>query len=148
EHTRVPDRHAAYLKIKQILDGLPESAEKYDAWALANDLLGITVQLRAGVSRTDRGMAMSPKLMDAGDRLERSVLAGVRKHPKLNSVLAKLGPQHFGSEVNRRLVAVVLGAEEPDPELKPLLAELDARVEAEGIDERTTEQLLLRLRER
>jgi hypothetical protein len=50
--------------------------------------------------------------------------------------------------VNRRLIGVVLGAEEPDDELKPLLAELDARAEAEGIDEQTAEQLLLKLRER
>ena len=36
----------------------------------------------------------------------------------------------------------------PAPELASLLAELDARIVSEGIDEGTAEQLLLRLRER
>ena len=36
----------------------------------------------------------------------------------------------------------------PEPELVALLAELDARAEADGIDEETAKQLLLRLRER
>jgi hypothetical protein len=38
--------------------------------------------------------------------------------------------------------------EEADKELTQLLAGLDARADAEGIDEQTAEQLLLRLRER
>jgi DNA primase len=148
ELARQPDKHAAYLRVQEILNDLPETPEKHDAWAIANDQLGMTVQLRAGVRTTNRGTAMSPKLLDAADRLERSALAGVRKHPNLNRILAELGPEHFESDVNRRLIAVVLGVEEPDAELKPLVAELDARAETEGIDEQTTEQLLLRLRER
>jgi DNA primase len=148
ELDRTPDKHAAYLRVQEILNGVPESPEKHEAWRLANDRLGLTVQLRAGVSTTASGTAMSPKLIDAGERVERNALAGVRKHPQLNRVLAELGPEHFDSDVHRRLVAVVLGVEEPDAELKPLLAELDARAESEGIDELTTEQLLLRLRER
>ena len=149
ELDRVPDKHAAYLKVQEILNGVPESPEKHEAWRIANDRLGLTVQLRAGISTTtSSGTAISPKLIDAGERWERSALAGVRRHPQLNKVLAELGPEHFDSAVNKRLVAVVLGVEEPDAELKPLVAELDARADAEGIDEQTAEQLLLRLRER
>ena len=43
---------------------------------------------------------------------------------------------------------VLLGVEDADTELTRLLANLDARAGAEGIDEQTAEQLLLRLRER
>jgi hypothetical protein len=43
---------------------------------------------------------------------------------------------------------VLLGEETEDEELVGLRAELDAQAAASGIDEGTTEQLLLRLRER
>ncbi len=43
---------------------------------------------------------------------------------------------------------MLVGVEEADDELTRLLAALDARAAAEGIDEQTGEQLLLRLRER
>ena len=92
---------------------------------------------------------MSPRLLDAGDRLERNALAGVTAHRSLATVLAELGPEHFDSDLNRRVRAHLLGAETgEDPELVGLVAELDARAAAEGIDERTAEELLLRLRER
>ena len=78
------------------------------------------------------------------------VLARVESRPRIGGAgqITELGPEHFDSAVNKRLVAVVLGVEEPDAELKPLVAELDARADAEGIDEQTAEQLLLRVRER
>ena len=94
------------------------------------------------------GRAISPKLLEASDRLERSALAGVRRHPKLGRILAELGPEHFDDALNRRAVPVLIGLEDADAELTPLLALLDARAELEGIDEQTAEQLLLRLRER
>jgi hypothetical protein len=80
--------------------------------------------------------------------LERNALAGVTAHRTLAPVLAELGPDHFDSDVNRRLRALLVGQEADDPELVGLLAELDARAAADGIDERTAEELLLRLRER
>ena len=54
---------------------------------------------------------------------------------------------HFDSELNRRLRAVILdgGADE---ETVPALAELDAVAANEAIDEATAKELLLRLRER
>jgi hypothetical protein len=91
---------------------------------------------------------VSERLLDAGDRLERNALAGVAAHRTLVPVLAELGPDHFDSDVHRRLRALLLGQEPDDPELLGLLAELDARAVADGIDERTAEELLLRLRER
>jgi DNA primase len=148
ELQRARDKNHAYLKVQDFLNTVPESPERHEALRLANDKLGMTVQVRASVSANPTGTLLSPKLLEFGDRLERSALAGVRKHPKLNRILAELGPEHFDSAVNKRLVGVVLGADEADAELKPLVAELDARAEAEGIDEQTAEQLLLKLRER
>jgi len=63
-------------------------------------------------------------------------------------VLAELGAEHFDADLHRRLRALLLGETHEDDELVGLLAELDARAAAEGIDERTAEELLLRLRER
>jgi DNA primase len=148
EVSRARDRHAAYLKVQEILDALPESPERQEAWRLANDRLGITVQLRAGVSATTAsGVAVSPRLLAAAERLERSALAGVRAHPALARILAELGPEHFSVERHQR-AAPVLAAGADDEELTPFFAELDAVAADEAIDEQTAEQLLLRLRER
>jgi DNA primase len=148
ELERARDKGHAYARVQDFLNTVAESPERHEALRLANDKLGMTVPVRASVSANPTGSLLSPKLLEFGEKLERSALAGARKHPQLNRILAELGPEHFDSPVNKRLVGVVLGAEEPDDELKPLLAELDARAEAEGIDEQTTEQLLLKLRER
>jgi hypothetical protein len=98
-----------------------------------------------GAAATGR---VSHRLLDAGERLERNALAGVAAHRSLVPVLAELGPDHFDSEVHRRLRGVLIGTETEDAELVGLVAELDARAVADGIDARTAEELLLRLRER
>ena len=69
-------------------------------------------------------------------------------HRSLVPVLAELGPEHFDSDLHRRVRGLLLGETAEDPELVGALAELDARAAADGIDERTAEELLLRLRER
>jgi hypothetical protein len=129
-----------------VLDALPESPDRQEAWRLANDRLDMTIQVRAAVPSTRA--AVTPRMVDAGDRLERDALAGVFAHPGLLRVLGELGPDHFDSELHRRACAHLLEPGEPDTELVPLLAELDARAAEQGIDEETAEQLLLRLRER
>jgi DNA primase len=149
ELERAQDRQHAYLRVQEFLNSIPESPERQEAWRLANDRLGLTVQLKAGVSATTLGVgAVSPKLLEAGDRLERSALAGVTAHESLRRVLAELGPEHFDSDLHRRARAHLLGEAAADDELVPLLADLDARADVEGIDEETAEQLLLKLRER
>jgi DNA primase len=148
ELERARDRQHAYLRVQDVLNGIPESPERHDAWRLANDRLGLTVQLRSAVTSTRAGTALSPRLIDAGEKLERSALAGVRAHPALRRVLAELAPEHLDSEVHRRLRAALIEAGSPDDELVPLIAELDALADADGIDEETAKQLLLRLRER
>jgi hypothetical protein len=92
--------------------------------------------------------AVSPKLLQAGERKELNALAGVVAHPQLRDLLAELSPDHFDSELHRRAREHLLEQGEADRELVQLLAELDARAEAEGIDEATTKELLLNLRER
>jgi ribosome-binding ATPase YchF (GTP1/OBG family) len=67
---------------------------------------------------------------------------------KLEAELAELSPEHFDVELHRRAREHLLEPGDADRELVQLLAELDARADAEGIDEATTKELLLNLRER
>jgi DNA primase len=149
ELERARDRQHAYLRVQDVLNGLPESPERYEAWRLANDRLGLTVELRAAVAGTaTTGRALSPRLVDAGERLERNALAGVRAHPGLTRLLAELGPEHFRSETHRTMREQLLAETASDADLAAPLAELDAIAAAEGIDEATAKDLLFRLRER
>jgi DNA primase len=150
EIERARDRQHAYLRVQDVLNTIPDSPERHDAWRLANDRLGLTVQLRAaGAATGAAGAAASPRMIDAGDRLERDALAGCVAHPELVRMLAELTPAHFDDEQHRRMQAHLVNENEPaDAQLVPLLAELDARAAAEAIDEATAKELLLRLRER
>jgi hypothetical protein len=106
----------------------------------------MTVQLQSAVS-TMKAAPVSRRVMEAGDRLERDVLAACIAFPVLYEALRQVPEDHFDSELNRRLRAVILdgGADE---ETVPALAELDAVASSEAIDEATAKELLLRLRER
>jgi len=146
ELDRAPDRHAAYERAKEVLDALPDSPERQEAWRLANDRLDMTIQVRSAVPSTKA--AVTPRLLEMGEKIERGALAGVVAHPGLLRVLRELGPDHFDHELHRRVCAHLLEPGIADEELVALLAELDARAAAEGIDEETAEQHLLRLRER
>ncbi len=146
---RTPDRQLAYLAVKEFLDGIRDSPERHEAWRLANDRLGLTVQLRATGGSAGVGAPVSSKMIDADERLEREVLAGCVAHPELVRLLAELTAEHFDSERNRRMRAhLVEESGGDDRELVALIAELDAVAAAEAIDEQTAKELLLRLRER
>jgi DNA primase len=147
ELDRARDKQHAYLRVQDVLNGIPESPERHDAWRLANDRLGLTVQLRAAGSAAT-GAAASPRLIDAGERLEREALAGCVAHPELVRLLAEMSPDHFDSELHRRLREHLVAQGEAEADLVPLIAELDARAAADAIDEATGKELLLRLRER
>ena len=69
-------------------------------------------------------------------------------HPTLVPILAELPAHHFHDETSRALRAHLVDDVPLGPEALALLAELDARADAEGIDKKTAEELLLRLRER
>ncbi len=152
EHERARDRQSAFASIRAFLASIADSPERQDALRLAADLLDLPPETQAGLAPA-RGSSraagvVSPRLLDAGQRLERSALAGVAAHPKLNRYLEELGPDHFDQELHRRARAHLLGQEPTDGELTPLLAELYAMAEREDLTEETAEQLLLRLRER
>jgi DNA primase len=144
EIERAADRQEAFVRVREVLGRFEDSPERQDAIRFAADKLDLPKETQAGLapraaaSSTGR---ISPRLLDAGDRLERNALAGVAAHRSLLTVLTELGPEHFDSDEHRRLREQLLTGGELDPEL-------DARAAAEGIDERTAEELLLRLRER
>jgi DNA primase len=149
ELDREPDRLVVHHRVEDFLNRIPDSPERHDAWRLANDRLGTTIALRAtGAAAGATSGPVSPKLLEAGERLERDALAGASAHPELRALLAELSPDHFDSDLHRRAREHLLEPGEADRDLIQLLAELDARADAEGIDDATTKELLLNLHER
>jgi DNA primase len=151
EIERADDRQEAFVRVREVLSRFEDSPERQDAMRFAADKLDLPKETQAGLAPRAGASStgsVSPRLLDAGDRLERNALAGVAAHRSLVEVLDELGPEHFDSETHRQLRAQLVAGGESDPELVGLVAELDARAAAEGIDERTAEELLLRLRER
>jgi len=148
ELERAPDPQTGYQRVREFLNRLEDSPDRSDAWQYANDKLGITVQLQANASATQRGRPASAKVLKAAERLERDALAGCIRHDSFVEVLRTLGPEHFDSPLHRRLWGHLVNGDPADEELVALTAELDARAGADGIDEATTEQALLKLRER
>ena len=91
----------------------------------------------------------SRKVVDAGRRLERDLLAVCVVNPELaEHYLQELDDRHFDDPVHRRLRAYLVGKREDDDELLALRAELDATARREGLNDETARQLFLRLEER
>ena len=151
-NAKAPDKQSAFAAIRTFLTSLPDSPEQLDALRLAADLLDLPPETQAGLApargRSRAAGVVSPRLLDAGSRLERRALAGVAAHPQLSRFLKELGPEHLDDALHRRARAHLLGEEPSDAELTPLLAELYALAGEEEIDEVTARQLLLKLRER
>lgn len=141
------DRESSFRIVKALLDDAPDTPERQDAWRLANDKLGMTVQLRAS-SAARHAAPASQRVLDASAKLERNALAGALAHERLRPLLAELTPEHFYDPTHRALRAHIADGAPLDEDAVGLLAELDARAEAEGIDDATGEELLWRLRER
>ena len=151
EIERAPDRQEAFVRVREVLSRFEDSPERQDAVRLAADRLDLPKETQAGFAPGRGGRAtgeISPRLLEKGFRLERDALAGASAHPQVRELLAELSPEHFDAELHRRAREHLLEPGEPDEELVPLLAELDARAATEGIDEETAKELLLRLRER
>jgi DNA primase len=151
EIERAADRQEAFVRAREVLAKAEDSPERQEALRLLADRLDLPRETLAGLAPArgiGRGAAPeTPRLLDAGDRLERDVLAACVVHASLVRGLAELTPEHFDSEPNRRFRAALVSGRD-DPELTALRAELDARAGREAIDERTGAELLLRLRER
>ena len=153
EHAKARDRESAFAAIRAFLTSLPDSPEHMDAIRVAADLLDLPPETQAGLAPS-RGSSrtagvVSPRLLDAGLRLERSALAGAAAYSELLPELELLGPEHLDDELHRRARAHLLGKEAGgDGDLNGLLAELYALRDEEEISLDTARQLLLRLRER
>jgi DNA primase len=152
EHARASDRDSAWMAIRSFLNGLPDSTEHLEARRVATDLLDLPPETQALLAPAGRSVATSrvssPRLLEAGQRLERQALAGVAAHESLLRELELLGPEHFDDELHRRARARLLGQLQDDGELTALFAELYATADEEQITFESTEQLLLKLRER
>lgn len=148
ELERADSREEGFRIVKALLDEAPDSPERQDAWRLANDRLGMTVQLRGAASTARASTPVTQRVLAGSSRLERNALAGVLAHPELRPLLAELTPQHFYDPVHRALRAHVVDGTPLDADGIGLKAELDARAEAEGIDVATGEELIWLLRER
>ncbi|MGN6430302.1 MAG: DNA primase [Gaiellaceae bacterium] len=152
ELDRAPDRQEAFVHAREVLARFEDSPERQQALRLVADRLDLPRETQAGLvpkrGGRDAAPEVSPKLLEAGERLERDALAGAAAHTDLREALAGLSPEHFDSELHRRAREHLLEPGEADRELVQLLAELDARAAAEGIDEATTKELLLNLHER
>jgi DNA primase len=146
EIDRAADRQEGFERARAMLDRFEDSPERQEAWRYATDKLGMTVQLQGRASTTTPAVP-SRRVLDAGDRLERDVLAACFAFPSLLSALETLSPEHFDTQENRQLRTALL-TKDADEHTARDLAELDAVAATEAIDERTARELLLRLRER
>jgi DNA primase len=148
EWKRDADLQSYARRAATILDPAPESPDRQEAWRFVNDKLGMTLAIRAAGRGAVSG-AVSRRVVDAEQRRERRVLAGVVAHSALLPLLAELTPEHFDLELHQRVREYLLDPSgHADRELVATLAELDALASDEAIDEDTGKELLLRLRER
>jgi DNA primase len=152
EIERAPSRQEAFARVREVLAGVEDSPERAEAVRYAADRLDLPPDTAAGLApRTlARTGTVSPKLLDAGERLERRLLAACATSPDLaERYLAPLDDRHFDNPMHRRLrTHLVDGGEDADPELVGALAELGATAEAEHLGEDTAKELFLRLEER
>jgi DNA primase len=152
EIERSADRQEGFVRAREVLAKAEDSPERQEALRLLADRLDLPRETLAGLAPTRRGAASrsqleAPRLLDAGDRLERDVLAACVAHASLVRGLAELSANHFDSDVNRGFREMLVTGRD-NAELTALRAELDARAAQDAIDERTGTELLLRLRER
>src|SRR5436305_1337645 len=121
EVERAPDRQEAFVRAREVLSRFEDSPERQRALRFVADRLDLPKETQAGLApRGDAAStgSVSPRLLDAGDRLERNALAGVTANrATLVAVLAELGPDHFDSDLHRRVRALLVGEEKEDPEL-------------------------------
>ena len=152
EIERAADRQEAFVRAREVLSAVEDSPERQDALRLLADRLDLPRETLSGIAPARGGAtadAEQPrKLLDAGVRLEREALAAVVAHPDLVDALAELGEEHFDLDEHRHMRASLVARTPPDPDLVPLLAELDATAANEGITRRAGTEMLLRLRER
>src|SRR5207244_2929642 len=119
EVERASDRGEAFAKVREALAPFEDSPDRQDALRLAADRLDLPPEVQAGLAPGPRagGGAVSPKLLERGDRLERDALAGVIRHRSLARALGEMTAEHFDSELHRSLQAHLAGGSDCPPEL-------------------------------
>jgi len=147
EIERAPSKQEAFERVQAVLAEAPAGPEREDIARYASDRLGVTLRLAAG---TTRGLSqVSARVLDAGERLERRLLAACATRPELvERYLRPLAERHFDNALHRHLRAYLVGEAEADREVVGALAELDATAESEHLGEETARELFLRLEER
>jgi DNA primase len=147
EIDRAPSPQAAFDAVQALILKAPRGPDQEHAAKYAANRLNIPLRVDA-TSAPVFGEARR-KLVDAGERLERDLLAVCTVHPELaERYLHDLDDRHFDDPLHRRLRAYLAGETEPDDELIALRAELDATAEREGLNDEAAKQLFLRLEER
>jgi DNA primase len=147
EIDRAPSLQAAFDSVQTLILKAPRGPDQEQAAKYAANRLNVPLRVDA-TSAPVFGEA-GRKLIEAGERLERDLLAVCIVNPALaERYLHELDDRHFDNPVHRRLRSYLAGEAESDEELVALRAELDATVAQEGLNDETAKQLFLRLEER
>jgi DNA primase len=140
-------KQEAFERVQQLIDDAPAGPDRDEVARYASDRLGVPIRI-AGGNATVVG-TVSPKLLEAGERLERRLLAACTTSPSLpDRYLKPLDDRHFDAEVHRRLRRQLVAGGEPEADLVAPLAELGATAAAEQLDEGVARELFFRLEER
>ncbi len=153
EIDRAADRQEAFVRVRETLSTFDDSPDRAEAVRFAADRLDLPRDTQSGLAprrgtAAGGGGSVSPKLLAAGDRLERETLAAAIAHPSQRAVLASMEETYFDDVRHRALRAHLVDGADLAAELVSLYAELDSLAVSNGIDETTGKQLLLRLQER
>jgi DNA primase len=151
ELERAPSRQEAFARVRAVLGTVEDSPERAEAVRYAADRLDLPAETAAGLAprAPSRTGSVSPRLLDAGERLERRLLAACSTSPDLaERYLGPLDDRHFDTPLHRRLRAYLVGDEEADPELVAARAELVATADREQLGAEAAHELFLRLEER
>ena len=73
EVERAPDRHEAFVRVRELLSDVEESPERQESVQFAADRLDLPRELQAGLAprRRSRSRAVSPRVLEAGGRRSR-----------------------------------------------------------------------------
>jgi len=140
-------KQEAFEHVQRLVEGAPPGPERDEVARYASDRLGVPIRIAAGSSTVVR--QVSPKLLDAGTRLERRLLAACTTSPDLvDRYLRPLDDRHFDSDLHRRLRAHLVDGGEADGDLVAAVAELRATAAADQLEEESARELFFRLEER
>ena len=140
-------RQEAFEHVEKLIAAAPPGPEREEVARYASDRLGVPIRIAAGSATVVR--QVSPKLLDAGTRLERRLLAACTTSPDLvERYLRPLDDRHFDSDLHRRLRAHLVDGGEADGDLVAAVAELRATAAADQLEEESARELFFRLEER